>query len=108
MKTEMRRKLARQPFEQKIRKVSQLIKLSAAVKSSRVREVEESGSAQARRAVLTETECQRYRRDPIIKPKHPIQKAAQSERRLAEKAPFFFRRVSDSTLPSIQRPPLPF
>jgi hypothetical protein len=45
MKTEMRRKLARQPFEQKIRKVSQLIKLSAAVKSSRVREVEESGSA---------------------------------------------------------------
>jgi hypothetical protein len=38
MKTAMRRKLARQPFEEKIRKVGQLIKLSAAVKSSRVRE----------------------------------------------------------------------
>jgi len=34
----MRRELARQPFEEKIRKVSQLTKLSAAVKSSRVRE----------------------------------------------------------------------
>ena len=38
MKAEMRRQLARQPFEQKIRKVGQLIKLSASVKSSRVRE----------------------------------------------------------------------
>ena len=38
MKSDMRRQLARQPFEEKIRKVSQLIKLSAAVKSSRVRE----------------------------------------------------------------------
>lgn len=34
----MRRDLARQPFEEKIRKVGQLIKLSATVKSSRVRE----------------------------------------------------------------------
>jgi hypothetical protein len=38
MKTEMRRELARQPFEQKIRKVARLIKLSATMKSSRVRE----------------------------------------------------------------------
>ena len=38
MKTEMRRRLARQPFEEKIRKVSQLIQLSTAVKASRVRE----------------------------------------------------------------------
>jgi len=38
MKTDMRRELARQPFEQKIRQVGQLIKLSATVKSSRVRE----------------------------------------------------------------------
>jgi hypothetical protein len=38
MKTDMRRQLARQPFEEKIRKVGRLIKLSATVKSSRVRE----------------------------------------------------------------------
>jgi hypothetical protein len=38
MKTDMRRELARQPFEQKIRQVGQLIKLSAAMKSSRIRE----------------------------------------------------------------------
>jgi len=38
MKTDMRRELARQPFEQKIRQVGQLIKLSASMKSSRIRE----------------------------------------------------------------------
>jgi len=38
MKTDMRRELARQPFEQKIRQVGQLIKISATGKSSRVRE----------------------------------------------------------------------
>jgi hypothetical protein len=38
MKTEMRRALAQESFEEKIRKVGQLIQLSAAVKSSRVRE----------------------------------------------------------------------
>jgi hypothetical protein len=38
MKTKMRRQLAQQPFEEKIRKVGQLIKLSATMKSSRVRE----------------------------------------------------------------------
>ncbi|MEY2518634.1 MAG: hypothetical protein QOF24_393 [Verrucomicrobiota bacterium] len=38
MKIDMRRQLARQPFEVKIRKVGQLIKLSATMKSSRVRE----------------------------------------------------------------------
>ena len=38
MKTDMRRNLARQPFEEKIRKVGQLIKLSADVKAQRVRE----------------------------------------------------------------------
>jgi hypothetical protein len=45
MKNTMRRELARQPFEEKIRKVSQLIQLSAAVKSSRVREGDGSDSA---------------------------------------------------------------
>lgn len=35
MKTEMRRALARQPFEEKIRKVGQLIQLSAMVKRNR-------------------------------------------------------------------------
>ena len=34
MKTAMRHKLARQPFDEKIHKVGQLIKLSATVKSS--------------------------------------------------------------------------
>ena len=38
MKSDMRRQLARQPVAEKIRKVGQLIKLSATVKSSRVRE----------------------------------------------------------------------
>ena len=33
MKTELRRNLARQPFEEKIRQVGQLIQLSAKVKS---------------------------------------------------------------------------
>jgi hypothetical protein len=37
MKTDMRRELARQPFEEKIRKVGQLIKLSASMRSSGVR-----------------------------------------------------------------------
>lgn len=38
MKTEMRRELARQPFEQKIRKVGQLIQLSAKLKARRASE----------------------------------------------------------------------
>lgn len=38
MKIDMRRELAREPFEEKIRKVGQLIELSVAVKSSRARE----------------------------------------------------------------------
>jgi hypothetical protein len=38
MKPGMRRELACQPFEEKIRKVGQLIRLSATLKSSRVRE----------------------------------------------------------------------
>jgi hypothetical protein len=42
MKNTMRRALARQPFEEKIRKVGQLIQLSAAIKSSRVQEKDES------------------------------------------------------------------
>jgi hypothetical protein len=41
MKIAMRRALARQPFEEKIRKVGQLIKLSATVKPSTVREDEQ-------------------------------------------------------------------
>ena len=42
MKIEMRRRLARQPFEEKIRKVGQLIQLSTAVKRLRVREGHET------------------------------------------------------------------
>jgi hypothetical protein len=35
MKTDMRRTLARQPFEQKIRQIGQLLQLSAKVKNQR-------------------------------------------------------------------------
>ena len=38
MKPEMRQKLAQLPFEQKIRRVSELIRLSRKVKEQRVRE----------------------------------------------------------------------
>jgi hypothetical protein len=38
MNAEMRRQLARQPFEQKIRKVAELIRLSRKLKGERVRE----------------------------------------------------------------------
>ena len=38
MKSEMRRSLAHQPFEEKIRKVGQLTKLSATVRAQRIRE----------------------------------------------------------------------
>ena len=41
MKTEMRRALAHQSFEEKIRQVGQLIQLAAAMKAQRVREVDE-------------------------------------------------------------------
>jgi hypothetical protein len=37
MKTEMRRELARQPFEQKIRKVAQLIQLATKLRAERAR-----------------------------------------------------------------------
>jgi hypothetical protein len=45
MNTAMRRELARQPFEQKIRKVAELIRLSRKLKAERVRE-EPSKSSQ--------------------------------------------------------------
>jgi|GEM_PF-5213053 len=35
MKTDMRRELARQPFEEKIRKVARLIQLAAKIKAER-------------------------------------------------------------------------
>ena len=38
MKTAMRRQLARQPFEEKIRKVGKLIQLARKVKAQRLRE----------------------------------------------------------------------
>jgi hypothetical protein len=38
MKSEMRRQLARQPFEQKIRKVAELIRLSRKFQAERIRE----------------------------------------------------------------------
>jgi hypothetical protein len=38
MKPEMRHKLAQLPFEEKIRKVSELIRLSRKIKAQRVRE----------------------------------------------------------------------
>jgi hypothetical protein len=37
MKTDMRRELARQPFEQKIRKVARLIQLATKMKEERTR-----------------------------------------------------------------------
>lgn len=43
MKKDMRRALAQESFEEKIRKVDQLIRLSAAVKARRVREADETG-----------------------------------------------------------------
>jgi hypothetical protein len=42
MKTEFRRELAQQPFEEKIRKVGELILLSRKVKGQLVRETAES------------------------------------------------------------------
>lgn len=39
MNAEMRRALAQESFEEKIRKVGQLIRLSATVKSTRIREM---------------------------------------------------------------------
>lgn len=41
MKTEMRRALAQESFEEKIRKVGQLIRLSATVKATRVYETDD-------------------------------------------------------------------
>ena len=38
MKTDMRLQLARQPFEEKIRKVGELVRLSRKIKTPRVRE----------------------------------------------------------------------
>ncbi len=50
MKTEMRRALAHQSFEEKIRKVGQLIRLAATMKAQRVREVGEHTVGAAYRA----------------------------------------------------------
>lgn len=54
MKTEMRRALARETFEEKIRKVGELIRLSVAVKADRSRKVEEAqlGRRTSRGAVI--------------------------------------------------------
>ncbi|MGH8093345.1 MAG: hypothetical protein ACREIF_07730 [Chthoniobacterales bacterium] len=41
MKTELRRALAQESFEEKIRKVGRLIQLSATVKTTRVREIDD-------------------------------------------------------------------
>ncbi len=60
MKTAMRRELARQPFEEKIRKVGQLLKLSATVKTSRVREDAQIAQHPSRtRAHITEASVER-------------------------------------------------
>ncbi len=45
MKTDMRRALAQESFEEKIRKVGQLIRLSATVKTTRVRETDDDNAA---------------------------------------------------------------
>ncbi len=50
MKTEMRRALAQESFEEKIRKVGKLIRLSAAVKAPRVRDEDGLTAAAAYRA----------------------------------------------------------
>jgi len=56
----MRRSLARQPFEEKIRKVGQLVKLSASVKSARVREeVQMTPHTFRTRADIAETSVKR-------------------------------------------------
>lgn len=54
MKIEMRRALAQESFEEKIRKVAQLIQLSVAVRPERSRKVKESQSGRraARGAVV--------------------------------------------------------
>jgi hypothetical protein len=44
MKSEMRREFARESFEEKIRKVGELIQLSARVKAERVREATEDSA----------------------------------------------------------------
>ncbi|MGH8092163.1 MAG: hypothetical protein ACREIF_01650 [Chthoniobacterales bacterium] len=54
---QMRRRLARQPFEEKIRKVGQLIQLSAAVKTQRVREGHETRVDHTLPAVSRPTKC---------------------------------------------------
>ncbi|MEY2576815.1 MAG: hypothetical protein QOF80_2302 [Verrucomicrobiota bacterium] len=57
MNADMRRELARQPFEEKIRKVGQLIKLSATMKSSRVREEAQMAQHPSRTPDPSEGEC---------------------------------------------------
>jgi hypothetical protein len=65
MKTDMRRELARQPFEEKIRKVGQLIKLSATMKSSRVREEAQMAQHPSRTADPFQGRASKVSSDPV-------------------------------------------
>jgi hypothetical protein len=65
MKIDMRRQLARQPFEEKIRKVGQLIKLSATMKSSRVREAAQMTRHPSRTAIPFQGRVSKASSDPI-------------------------------------------
>jgi hypothetical protein len=72
MKTDMRRTLARQPFEQKIRQIGQLLQLSAKVKTQRGSDNVDSIARELRarksatRKVLAAKRQIGIRRDPLI------------------------------------------
>jgi len=72
MKTDMRRKLARQPFEQKIRQIGELLQLSAKVKTQRgVNDVDFIARGlrahkNATRKILAAERQLGIRRDPLI------------------------------------------
>jgi predicted DNA-binding transcriptional regulator YafY len=72
MKTDMRRKLAREPFEQKIRKIGHLLELSAKLKAERGTEngdfIARGLSAQknATKKILAAERQPGTRRDPLI------------------------------------------
>jgi hypothetical protein len=72
MKTDMRRRLARQPFEQKIRQIGQLLQLSAKVKTQRGSDNVDSiarglrAHKNATRKMLAAERQMGIRRDPLI------------------------------------------
>ena len=65
MNIDLRRALARESFEEKIRKVGQLIKLSATMKSSRVREEAQMTQYPSRTPDPFRGRLSKVRSDPI-------------------------------------------